>query len=103
MQIVDEEDDRAAGDSRRGCRSGCGVWIIESRDLEFTRTARRDPLEERHRPRLTVDHQLKLLTLQSFDEVAFLVENRNRGLYQFGIGPDNILTFDYYTTERDDH
>src|SRR5215207_4706611 len=91
MQIVDEEDDRAAGDSwRRRWRGCCVAWVAESRELLFTRTARRDTLEERDRTRLAIDDQLKLLAFQSFDEVAFLVENRDSSLDEFDVRANNV-------------
>src|ERR1700741_955944 len=98
MQIVDEEDDRAARHSRRDSWCcGCVGWIIESSNLQFTRTARCDPLKERHRPRLAVHHQVELIALQPFDEVAFFVEDRDRGLDQLGFGGDNVLTIYNHT------
>ncbi len=47
--------------------------------------------EERGRPRLAVDDQLKLLPLKSVDKVTFLVENCDRRLHQLRIDADSFL------------
>src|SRR5215213_4927729 len=102
MQIVDEEDDRASGHSWYGDGRGV-VGVGEIRELLFTRTARRDALEERNRTRLAIDRELKLFAFESFDEVALLVDDGDGSLDELDVRADNfrLLTIDHNTTKRD--
>jgi hypothetical protein len=91
MQIIDEENDRAAEDSRWRdwfCRSVSG--ITERREFSFSRAAGSDAFKERYRTSFAIDHQLKLLALETIDEVAFLVEHGDGGLDQVDICADNF-------------
>src|SRR5215208_7125460 len=93
MKIVEEEDDGAAEDTRRCCGGRfCGrvVGITKRCEFAFPCTARGDALEEGYRTRLAVDYQFKLIALQALDEIAFLVENGDRRLHQFGVDANNI-------------
>jgi hypothetical protein len=90
MKIVNKENDRPAGHSQWSRRLRSVVGIAECSEFAFSRTACSDTLEEGYRARFAVHHQFKLIPLQSFDKISFLVEHCNGRLDQFDIGADDL-------------
>ncbi len=87
VQIVDEEDDRAATNGWVAVRRSCGqrVRVNTPGQLFLPRTAGRDALEKSNGPRLAINQQFKLPTIETLDEVATFIHHGNPSLHQVGI------------------
>src|SRR5215212_9318248 len=90
MKIVNEENDRSARHSQWSRRLRSVGGVAECGEFAFSRAACGDTLEEGHRPRFAVHHQLKLIALKAFDKVPFLVEHSDGRLDQFDVGADDL-------------
>ena len=74
-----------------GWRGRWNLGLLSLRKLCFSRTPGRDALENLDRTRFAVDEQFKVTAIETFNELALLIDDRDRRLYQLGIDAHHVV------------
>jgi fumarate hydratase class II len=90
MKIVDEENNRAAGDDDWRNRRSRVDADTTSGEFALAWAAGRDAFKERNLTRLAVNNYFKLIALQAIDKVSLLVEHGHCRLHQFGVDANDV-------------
>ena len=93
VQVIDKKDNAAAANgcgNRRWLRGG-KPKLSASSQLFFSGTARSHALKKGDRPRLTVNHQLKLFSVESVNKASIFIRDRDSSLDEFSVDADHVV------------
>src|SRR5882724_12618004 len=91
MQVVDEENNRAATNRRSNRFCWLRAGFVASGQLCLSGAARGHPLKETDGARLAVNRQFKLPAVQAVDEAAVLIDHSHRRLHQVRVDAQHIV------------